>query len=78
MAPVCSKAGKGGDTVQWPVAKLVTGGETNLGIATPPESNTGDKLFAGPLTAAENWCALERPSAGVRLRISFNPAATLS
>jgi len=70
------RLGKGGDTVQWPVAKLVTGGETNLGIATPPESNTGDKLFAGPLTAAENWCALERPSAGVRLRISFNPAAT--
>lgn len=70
------RLGKGGDTVQWPIAKLVTGGETNLGIATPPESNTGDKLFAGPLTAAENWCALERPSAGVRLRISFNPTAT--
>jgi galactose mutarotase-like enzyme len=70
------RLGKGGDTVAWPVAKLVTGGETNLSIATPPESNTGDKLFAGPLAAAENWCALERPKAGVRLRIRFDPALT--
>jgi galactose mutarotase-like enzyme len=70
------RLGKGGDPVAWPIAKLVTGGETNLSIATPPETGTGDKLFAGPLAAAENWCALERPSAGVRLRIGFNPAAT--
>ena len=70
------RLGKGGDRVTWPVAKLIGGGETNLGIATPPETATGDKLFAGPLTAAENWCVLERPKAGVRLRVSFDPAAT--
>jgi hypothetical protein len=47
--------GKGGDSVAWPIAKLVTGGETDLSIATPPETGTGDKLFAGPLAATENW-----------------------
>jgi galactose mutarotase-like enzyme len=70
------RLGKGGDTVAWPIAKLVAGGETDLSIATPPETGTGDKLFAGPLAAAENWCALERPKAGVRLRIRFDPALT--
>lgn len=70
------RLGKGGDRVTWPVAKLIGGGETNLSIATPPETATGDKLFAGPLTAAENWCVLERPKAGVRIRVSFDPAAT--
>jgi galactose mutarotase-like enzyme len=70
------RLGKGGVSVAWPMAKLVTGGETNLSIATPPETGTGDKLFAGPLAATENWVALERPKAGVRLRVSFDPAAT--
>ena len=70
------RLGKGGDQETWPVAKLIDGGETNLSIATPPETATGDKLFAGPLTAAENWCVLERPKAGVRIRVSFDPAAT--
>ncbi len=70
------RLGKGGDTVAWPIAKLAGGGKTDLGIATPPETGTGDKLFAGPLAAAENWCALERPKAGVRLRIRFDPALT--
>jgi galactose mutarotase-like enzyme len=70
------RLGKGGDTVAWPIAKLVTGGETNLSVATPPETGTGDKLFAGPLAATDNWCVLERPKAGVRLRVSFDAAAT--
>jgi galactose mutarotase-like enzyme len=70
------RLGKGGDSVAWPIAKFVTGGETDLSVVTPAETGTGDKLFAGPLTAAENWCALERPSAGVRLRVSFDPSAT--
>jgi galactose mutarotase-like enzyme len=70
------RLGKGGDQVGWPIAKLADGGETNLSIAAPPETATGDKLFAGPLNAAENWCALERPSAGVRIRVSFDPSAT--
>jgi galactose mutarotase-like enzyme len=70
------RLGKGGDSVAWPIAKLVTGGETDLSVSTAPESGTGDKLFAGPLAAAENWVALERPKAGVRLRVSFNSAAT--
>jgi galactose mutarotase-like enzyme len=70
------RLGKGGDAVTWPVAALADGGKTDLSVAQPPESGIGDKLFAGPLTAAENWCALVRPSAGVRIRVHFDPAAT--
>jgi galactose mutarotase-like enzyme len=70
------RLGKGGDTVSWPIAELVTGGTTDLSKILGPETGIGDKLFAGPLSAAENWCSLERPKAGIRLKISFDPAAT--
>jgi galactose mutarotase-like enzyme len=70
------RLGKGGDTVAWPVAKLAGGGTTDLSVAEPPDSGIGDKLFAGPLSAADNWCALERPSVGLRLRVRFDTAAT--
>lgn len=70
------RLGKGGDQVSWPVAALVTGGTTDLSVAQGPETGIGDKLFAGPLTAVENWCVLERPKAGVCIKISFDAAAT--
>lgn len=63
-------------TVAWPLAKLTAGGETDLRIAPPAHSGVGDKLYAGPLAADENWVTLERPKAGVRLRIGFDAAAT--
>jgi hypothetical protein len=68
--------GKGGDTVGWPVATLANGSKSDLSVAQAPASGIGDKLFAGPLGAAENWCALERPGAGVRIKFGFDPAAT--
>jgi galactose mutarotase-like enzyme len=71
-----NRLGKGGDTIAWPVAKLTTGGETDLRISTETHSGVGDKLFAGPLGSAQNWVALERPKAGVRLRVSFDAAKT--
>jgi galactose mutarotase-like enzyme len=49
---------------------------TDLSLVQPPESGIGDKLFAGPLGVEENWCILERPSAGVRIRVHFDAAAT--
>jgi galactose mutarotase-like enzyme len=70
------RLGKSGDRVSWPVAKLVDGGTTDLSVALGPETCIGDKLFVGPLAAAENWCVLERPKAGVRIKVSFDPAAT--
>ncbi|MGA2888599.1 MAG: aldose epimerase [Terracidiphilus sp.] len=70
------RLGKCGARVAWPIATLAAGGKTDLRVAQPPESGIGDKLFAGPLSAAENWCALERPKAGVRVKVSFDPAAT--
>lgn len=70
------RLGKNGDTVNWPVAMLAGGGETDLSVAQPPASEIGDKLFAGPLAAHENWAALERPSAGVRIRVGFDPEKT--
>ena len=60
----------------WPIAKLTAGGETDLRISAETHSGVGDKLFAGPLAAAENWVALTRPKAGVRLRVSFDATKT--
>jgi galactose mutarotase-like enzyme len=60
----------------WPLAKLTAGGQTDLRVSPPTHSGVGDKLFAGPLAAQENWVALERPKVGVRLRVSFDAAAT--
>ena len=71
-----NRLGKSGDTVSWPVASLAHGARSNLSVAQGPESNIGDKLFAGPLSPAENWCALERANAGVRIKVGFDPAAT--
>lgn len=66
-----NRLGKAGETISWPIA-TISGGKTDLRVARGAESGIGDKLFAGPLSADENWCALERPSAGVRIRVSFN------
>jgi galactose mutarotase-like enzyme len=71
-----NRLGKGGDTVSWPIATLANGGETDLSLAQSIDAGIGDKLFAGPLRATENWCALERPSAGVTIRVRFDTAAT--
>jgi galactose mutarotase-like enzyme len=70
------RLGRGGDTVSWPMAKLANGSCVDLSVAEAPDSGVGDKLFAGPLTASENWCELVRPSAGVRIRVTFDAAAT--
>jgi len=65
-----------GDRVSWPLAELADGSRSDLSLAQGPESGIGDKLFAGPLGATENWCALERPNAGLRIKFGFDPAAT--
>jgi galactose mutarotase-like enzyme len=70
------RLGKGGDTVSWPVTTLTNGNACDLSLAQGPESEIGDKLFAGPLSGTENWCVLERPRAGVRIKVGFDPAAT--
>ncbi len=69
------RLGKGGDQVGWPVATLADGSRSDMSVAVGAESGIGDKLFAGPLTAAENWCALERPRAGVAIRMRFDAKA---
>jgi galactose mutarotase-like enzyme len=70
------RLGNGGDPVSWPTATLPNGRQTDLSLVQPPASGIADKLFAGALTAAENWCALERPKAGVRITVRFDPVAT--
>ena len=62
--------------VSWPMAALAAGGYTDLSLTQPPESGIGEKLFAGPLQANENWAALERPQSGLRIRFRFDVAAT--
>jgi galactose mutarotase-like enzyme len=70
------RLGKSGDTATWPIATLANGSRANLSVAQPPESAIGDKLFAGPLKGDENWCVLERPKAGFRIKVSFDASAT--
>ena len=70
------RLGKGGDAVAWPMARLSDGSQVDLRIAEARDSGIGDKLFTGLLNASENWCALERPSASVRIRVTFDAAAT--
>jgi galactose mutarotase-like enzyme len=71
-----NRLGTRGDRVNWPLAKTADGSEADLSFAEPPGSAIGDKLFTGPLNRDDGWCALERPSAGVRIRVRFDPAAT--
>lgn len=70
------RLGKGGTAVSWPIATLANGKKLDLSLAQPYSSGIGDKLFAGPLDGAQNWCALERPSAGICIRVRFDPFAT--
>ena len=62
--------------VAWPIATLARGGQTDLSLVEPPSSAIGEKLFAGPLAPEENWCMLERPRIGLRIRVRFSPAVT--
>lgn len=71
-----NRLGKADDTIAWPIAKITGGSTTDLRLAQAPQAGIGDKLFAGPLTANENWCILHRPSAGVRIRFTFDTALT--
>jgi galactose mutarotase-like enzyme len=70
------RLGKSGDQVNWPVAAQAYGARTDLSVVQRAASAIGDKLFAGPLSASQNWCALDRPKLGVRIWVGFDPAAT--
>lgn len=70
------RLGKPGTEVQWPIALASRGDHTDLSLAKDFSSGVGDKLFAGPLSETENWCALLRHSVGLRLRVQFDPEAT--
>ncbi len=71
-----ARLGASGSTISWPIATLANGSTSDLRVAQSPASGIGDKLFTGPLTAHENWCALRRPGVGLRIRVRFDPAAT--
>jgi galactose mutarotase-like enzyme len=71
-----NRLGKNGDEIQWPIADLASSFHTDLSRTESPDSGIGDKLFAGPVRPDSAWCALERPSAGVRIKISFDADAT--
>jgi len=70
------RLGAADEPVSWPLATLADGSQSDLSRARSPKSEIGDKLFAGPLAKTEDWCALERPSAGVRIHASYDPLAT--
>ncbi len=70
--------GTNGDQVSWPIATLVNGSTDDLSRAKSPDSGRGDKLFSGKLSraAGEDWCALERPSVGLKITFRFDPDIT--
>jgi galactose mutarotase-like enzyme len=70
------RLGKRGAEIQWPIADLANGFHADLSRAEAPDSGIGDKLFAGPMHPDAALCALERPSAGVRLNVTFDANAT--
>lgn len=70
------RLGKGGETVAWPRATLIDGSSVDLSLAEAADSGIGDKLFTRVLDRSENWCVLKRPSAGVCIRVTFDPVAT--
>lgn len=70
------RLGRKGDSVTWPVMTFADGNRDDLSIAECSSTGIGDKLFAGPLSAEENWCTLDRRSAGVRIRVRFDASAT--
>ena len=71
-----SRLGSAGATIAWPRAVLKDGSTADLSSVADTHSGVGDKLFAGPLNPDEHWCALERPSVGLRIRVSFDTKAT--
>ncbi|UWZ85666.1 aldose epimerase family protein [Occallatibacter riparius] len=71
-----NRLGKAGDEIQWPIADLADGFHADLSRAEAPDSGIGDKLFAGPMHPDAAWCVLERPSAGVRIKVTFDANAT--
>jgi galactose mutarotase-like enzyme len=71
-----NRLGTTGDEIQWPITELRDGSHIDLSAVEAPDSAIGDKLFAGPMHPDAAWCALERPSAGVRIKVSFDADAT--
>jgi galactose mutarotase-like enzyme len=71
-----NRLGVQGDSIDWPLATLADGSTTDLSIAAGADSGIGDKLFAGPLFKEQGWCVLDRFSAGIRIKVSFEPTAT--
>jgi galactose mutarotase-like enzyme len=58
------------------MATIAGNRKEDLRVAQDKQSGVADKLFAGPLRAEQNWCALHRPRAGVKVKFSFDPVAT--
>ena len=71
------RLGKGGDTVAWPMATrwrtAARGSERCRGTLTRVSATS---CLPARSQASENWCALERPSASLRIRVTFDAAAT--
>lgn len=70
------RLGGHGDGIGWPTARCADASHADLSVAQAPESQVGDKLFAGPLAPGENWAVLDRPSVGVRVRFGFDTDLT--
>ena len=70
------RLGLADDIINWPHPLLANGSRADLRVVQPSQSSIGDKLFTGPLAQDANWCELHRLTAGIRIRVRFDSAAT--
>jgi galactose mutarotase-like enzyme len=71
------RLGRNGDIIPWPLTQSAQGTELDLSLSQSPDSETGDKLFAGPFPSAKDgWASLERSRIGLRLTVHFEPSLT--
>ncbi len=70
------RLGKNGDAVSWPLAKVASGGETDISVALPAGFRRWRQTFR---RAAQRKGKLVRtcpPKTGVKIRVNFDPAST--
>lgn len=68
------RLGANGKIHPWPQAELSSGEITELDRVGYVSDNIGDKLFAA--APYEGWCAIRRKSAGLHVRVEFDPVLT--
>jgi galactose mutarotase-like enzyme len=65
------RLGSSGTTQSWPITRISDGSTVDISTAQSRSADVGDKVFAS--LSGEGWAEIVRPSAGIALRIEFDP-----